>query len=384
MADPLAAPNAHEAAHGEAPPTVLVRRAGRSTRITLNRPRAINALNREMVGLLVDAIVRAQGDGSRAIVLDGEGERGFCGGGDVKALASGTLEQNLDFLRTEYLVDSLIARSPVPVVALMHGVCMGGGIGLGGHAAVRVVTETSRLAMPEVRIGILPDVGGHHLLAAAPGRLGELLAITSGGMGAGDAVALGFADWFVPGERLPALREWIAAGVPAADAVARVAESAPESPLLAAREWFDPIADAALGGAAGRDSGGGDEAFADPAAAAQRLIAGLEASAHPEALSVAETVRGMCPTSVAATLAQIARTRGERLSLAEVLADDVRLMGRMVVRPDFAEGVRAQLIDRDGAPAWSPARIEQLDRAELRALLDPAHAEGERPLDLGR
>lgn len=348
----------------DAEPLVLVRREGAITRITLNRPRAINALNFEMFRLLDAAVAAAQTDGSAAILLDGAGERGFCGGGDIKEISSG--DAGL-ILAAEYRVDHAIAVSSVPVVALMDGIAMGGGIGLGGHAALRVVTERSRLAMPEVRIGIAPDVGGHLLLARAPGRLGELLAVTAGELGPGDAIACGIADAFVPADRLPELAAALAAGADPESAVAAVSGPAPDSPLLAERAWWEPIAERALGGDA--------PAAADPASAAARLLDGLERSGLERARDVAETVRGMCPVCVAVTLAQLDRTRREGLSLAEVLEDDHRVVTRLAARPDFAEGVRAQLVDKTRDPRWSPQTIAELDgaaaRAELAAVLAP-------------
>ena len=342
-----------------AEPLVLSRREGAITHLTLNRPRAINALNGVMFAELDAALTVACGDGSQAIVLDGAGERGFCAGGDIKEIAEG---HPLDLLSIEYRIDYRIATLPVPVVCLMDGITMGGGIGLGGHAAHRVVTERSRLAMPEVRIGIAPDIGGHLLLSQAPGRLGELLAVTAGEMTGADAVALGFADSLVPSGELDALREALAAGEDPAQAIARLSVEPPVAPRLAAREWWDPIAESALGGAPVVD---------DAAAAAMRLIALLEASDQDEAQATAKLIREMCPVSIAATLVQIDRTRRLSLSLAEVLEDDALLMGRIGVRPDFAEGVRAQVIDKDRNPKWSPARIEDLDPAELAEVFAP-------------
>lgn len=367
-------------------PLVIERRSGAITHVTLNRPRAINALSSVMFEMLAGILGRAHagsgaGEGlaggasiGSAILLDGAGERGFCGGGDIKELAG---EDPRGILALEYAVDHLVATSPVPVVAIMDGIAMGGGIGLGGHAAQRVVTERSRLAMPEARIGIAPDVGGHLLLARAPGRLGELLAVTAGEMGPGDAIALGFADHFIPAARLGELRDALAAGEPPSEACAWFAETPPESAVLAARAWWDPIADEALGA-------GHAPAAMDPAGAAARLVAALETSADSRATEVGETVREMCPTSVAVTLAQLDRTRHLNLSLAEVLTDDLRVLGRLGARADFAEGVRAQVIDKDRNPRWSPARIEDLDAAVVAALVDPAFGPGETPLVLER
>lgn len=362
------------AAAAGAEPPLLVRREGAITRITMNRPRAINAFNREMADAMCAALAEAARDGSTAVLLDGAGERGFCGGGDVKLLSSDPVV-GLEFLRREYEADYAVGSSPVPVVGIMHGITMGGGIGLTGHAALRVVTETSVLAMPEVRIGIAPDVGGHLLLARAPGRLGELLAITAGSMTAGDAIALGFADRLVPSERIAALADRLASGESPARVVEGLASTPPAAPLAAAREWFDPIAEAALG-----DAG---SVMADPAAAAVRLLAELEASNRAEARAAAETARGMNPVSIAVTLAQLARTRALGLDLAAVLGDDLRVLGRMIGHPNFVEGVRAQLVDKDSSPRWTPARVEDVDAAEVAAILDPRDLPGERPLVLG-
>lgn len=350
---------------------ILARRDGAISHLTLNRPRAINALNLEMFETLTREVATANADGSTAILLDGAGDRGFCGGGDVKEISTGDPWQ---ILSTEYQLDYAIAKSKIPVIGVMDGITMGGGIGLTGHASIRVVTERSRLAMPEARIGIVPDVGGHHLLAQAPGRLGELLAITSGEMDAGDAIALGFADTYVPSDRLDALRVALAAGAEPRAAVAEVAEPAPESKLIAARDWWDPIAMLAL-------SGDDDQPLGSVLERVVRLIRALESDPSLEARGIAEVVRGMCPTSVAVTLAQIHRTRTEQLSLADVLRDDLRVVVRLAHRPDFAEGVRAQVIDKDRSPRWNPARIEDLDPEEVSALLAPLR-DGERSLEI--
>lgn len=358
-------------------PLVLSRREGSATVITLNRPRAINALNLEMFEALAAVLAEAERGDSQVIVLEGAGERGFCGGGDIKQMAADGAALATQILRAEYVVDFRIARATIPVVGFMDGVTMGGGIGLTGHASHRVVTERSVLAMPEARIGIMPDVGGHLLLARAPHQLGELLAVTAEVMTGADAIALGFADSYVPSERLAELRDSLIAGEHPDVAIAAVSESAPASELLTEGEWFAPLADRALGDAE-------TSASDDPAGAATRLIAELDAAAaegDQRARETVETVRSMCPTSIAVTLAQIDRTRRFGLGLAEVLEDDLRVLRRMTVRPDFTEGVRAQLIDKDRNPAWSPASIAELDRDEIRALLAPL-TPGEEPLGL--
>lgn len=349
-------------------PLVLTRRDGAITHVTLNRPRAINALNIEMFEALLEAF--ANPGESTSFYLDGAGERGFCGGGDIKEIAAHTDPHTL--FRLEYTLDYAVSASPTPVVAIMDGITMGGGIGLGGHAAHRVVTERSRLAMPESRIGLAPDVGGHYLLANAPGRLGEYLALTASEMSGADAIALGFADHYIPSEQLDALRVMLAEGETPADAIARLTISAPEATLLAVREWFDPIADAVLTD---------EQTVVDPAAAAANLVAALEASGNEEARNTAAIIGEMCPISIAVTLAQIARTRTEQLTLAQVLEDDFRIIPRIATHANFTEGVRAQLIDKDRNPKWLPAQISELDQEEIAGLLAP-HGEGEPTLGL--
>lgn len=362
-----------------AEPVVLARREGEILHVTLNRPRAINALSHEMYLLLGEALTRAEQEDVRAILLDGAGERGFCGGGDIKEMAADGAREASRILATEYDLDHRIATSPVPVVGIMDGVTMGGGIGLTAHAAVRVVTERSVLAMPEARIGIVPDVGGNLLFARAPGFVGEYLAVTAGAFGPGDAIALGFADHYVRSERLQELAEALrtlpgAAGEgDVGSAVAAFAEEPPEAELLAVRDWFDPVAESALGDAVG-----------DPAGAARALIAGLESSVDERARETADTVRGMCPASVAVALAQISRTRDldaasakgsdhdgtdpGRSVLRAVLDEDLRVLSALTKRQDFAEGVRAQVIDKDRRPRWQPARIEELSAADVEVV----------------
>lgn len=355
-------------------PLIIARHEGRLARITLNRPRAINALNTEMFIGIGRALsdVQSESAGVDAVLFDGAGDRGFCGGGDVKEIAAGGARA---VFKLEYTLDHATHVSSVPIVGFMDGITMGGGLGLTGHIAHRVVTERSRIAMPEVRIGIVPDIGGHLLLARAPGRLGEYLAVTAGEMNGADAIALGFADAYVPSARLDELREALTRGGDPGETISRFAEAPPESTMLAVREWFDPIANSVLG------APGDTAVFDDPAAAAARLVRALEASEHEAARETASVVRAMCPLSVAVTLNQLARTRAENLDLAAVLEDDYRIVSRLAELPNFAEGVRAQVIDKDRSPKWIPASIEQLDPNEVREVLAP-YGPNEQPLGL--
>lgn len=337
---------------------VLSRLEGGLLHLTLNRPRAINALNALMFQSLLDEMTSAETRGARAILLDGAGERGFCGGGDIKELSAGNAAVGLEL---EYRLNLAIAHAPVPVITLMDGVTMGGGIGLGAHASHRVVTERSRLAMPEARIGLVPDVGGHRLLARMPHSLGEYFATTAREMTGADAVMFGFADWWLPSDRLSEVRGVILQALDdqtsITAAVSALAQPVQEAPAADLAGWWEPAVDTAKLGEHPREG-------------ALRLLDALESSEVPEAQAAAETIREMCPLSVVATIAALDRVRRHNLSLAEVLDDDLRVAGRLAALPNFHEGVRAQVIDKDRDPHWQPASIEALTEADLAPIFD--------------
>jgi enoyl-CoA hydratase len=329
--------------------------------LTLDRPEAINALDLGMVERL--RAVLDTWAGSHAVdlvVLDGAGERGFCAGGDVRDLArqitAGDPEGASRFFRAEYALNLQISRFGKPVVALADGVTMGGGIGLAGHAAVRVVTERSRLAMPETRIGFVPDVGGTLLLARAPGRLGEYLALTGDAMDAADAVHAGFADHLVPSERLDALREALESRADPSsptEIVLLFDDTAGPSRLAGARPWID-------------------DAFA--ADTVPQIVERLRARSEPAASDTADVLEGLSPTALTVALAAVRRAR-ELADLRAVLEMEYGLvMWFVTTQPDLVEGVRAQLIDKDRSPRWSPPALADLpaDTAERALAFRPA------------
>ena len=322
-------------------PSVLVSTEGHLGRLVLNRPKAINALTHEMVGLLHDALDAWRDDDSvQAVLLTGAGDRGLCAGGDIVSLyhdARADCTEGPAFWRDEYLLDIAIAEYPKPVVAVLDGIVLGGGIGISAHASHRVVTERSSIGMPEVGIGFLPDVGGAMLLARAPGELGTHLALTAGSVDAGNALAIGMADHFVTSDRIDDLASALAT-TDVDSAIVRVATDAPESSLLAEREWID----AAYAGD-------------DLAEIAARLDA-----EHPDA---AKRVRRSCPTSCAVALRALRNAAG--FDLRQTLDQDLRLAIRLQARPDFVEGVRAQVIDKDRNPQWDPPTIETLDHTAV-------------------
>lgn len=326
--------------------TVLVRTENSLGRITLNRPRAINALDQEMIARITEALHAWIDDADiDTVLIDGEGERGFCAGGDVRALYDHIVGGNpggiAEFFRAEYAMNALIAEYPKPIVVFADGITMGGGIGLAGHAAVRIVTERSRLAMPETRIGFTPDVGGTWLLGRAPGRLGEYFGLTGQSMTGADAVQLGFADHYVPSDRLDALREALAwrADPPTPSGIVLLFDETPEtSPLLAARSWID-------------------EAFS--ADTVGEIVSRLQASQEPDAAAALAVLGELAPTGLAVTLDAVREARGMH-SVREALEGEYRRIMWFGTQSDMVEGIRAQLIDKDRNPKWNPATIADL------------------------
>lgn len=329
--------------HSEA--SVLVDRQRGLGTITLNRPRQLNALTLEMVHIIAETLEAWRTDGDiTSVLMVGAGDRGFCAGGDVRVirdmLASDHPEDAAAFFRDEYRMNALIAEYPKPIVAYADGITMGGGIGLAGHASIRIVTERSRLAMPETRIGFTPDVGGTWLLAQAPGRLGEYLGMTGAPMNGPDAMYAGFADKFVPSERLESLTEALQhradPGTPY-ELVLLFDETPVVGPLEMARDWIDD--------AFSRDT------VADIMDRLREL--------GGDAAQTADVMTELSPSSLAVTLASVRAAR-ELPSIREVLQQELHIGAFLGARPDMAEGIRAQVVDKDRNPAWSPATVADL------------------------
>ncbi|MGW7416337.1 enoyl-CoA hydratase/isomerase family protein [Streptomyces sp. NPDC054863] len=316
---------------------VLVRIEGRAGHLVLNRPKALNSLTHPMVRTLGAALARWESDPAvETVVISGAGGRGLCAGGDIRAIhddaRDGDGRATEAFWWDEYRLNARIARFPKPYVALMDGIVMGGGVGVSAHGGVRIVTERSRVAMPETGIGFVPDVGGTHLLALAPGELGTHLALTGAAVGAADALLCGLADHFVPSERLDALTADLAV-VSADEAVRRHATEPPGGELADAREWID-------------------RCYA--AASVEEILDRLSGSGVRAAKEAAETILAKSPTSVKVTLEAVRRARGLG-SLERVLTQEYRVSCTALHESDLVEGVRAQIVDKDRNPRWSPA-----------------------------
>jgi enoyl-CoA hydratase len=320
--------------------------------VTLNRPKAINSLNQGMVNELSAVLaVWEQDTAVGVVVLAGAGERGLCAGGDVVAIyhsarADGVAARR--FWRDEYLLNAQIGRFPKAYVSLMDGIVMGGGVGVGAHANTRVVTDTSKIAMPEVGIGFIPDVGGTYLLSRAPGSLGLHAALTGAPFSGADAIALGFADHFVPHDKLDAFsRAIVADGVERA--LAAHAVEAPLSDLVAARDWIDHCY--------------GGDTVAD-------IVAALRGHDAGPANDAANLIATRSPVALSVTL-QAVRRAATLDTLEDVLVQDYRVSSASLRSHDLVEGIRAQLVDKDRNPKWSPASLAQVSAADVDAYFAP-------------
>ncbi|MGJ3507692.1 enoyl-CoA hydratase/isomerase family protein [Enemella sp. A6] len=326
---------------------VLFRRLGAVGQIRLNRPKAINSLSLAMVEAIEQQLLAwTDDDQVRSVYIDGAGERGLCAGGDVRAVREEVLSTGAPgpFFETEYRMNLLISSYPKPIVSAMHGITMGGGIGVGGHAELRLVTETSQLAMPETVIGFFPDVGARWLLSRAPGEFGTWLALTGNAIDGADAIALGLADTLVREDTLNEIVDGLANETPVGD---DVGNPAPRAGLRNHRGWID-------------------ECFAgdDP----EQICARLEAHDDPAARETARTLRARSPFAVAVSLAALRKAERAE-SLDEVLTDDLKIAHAMTAHPDFAEGVRAQLVDKDRNPRWADASLAAVDAEQVAAVV---------------
>ncbi len=344
---------------------VLLHTEGRVRHITLNRPRALNALNHTMVLRMAEALDAAERDDSvAAVVLTGAGERGLCAGGDIRAIRDDALAGGgtaLDFWRDEYRLNARIARFSKPYVAIMDGIVMGGGVGVSAHGSIRIVTERSRIAMPETGIGFVPDVGGTYLLGRAPGELGTHLALTGAAVGAADALLCGLAGHFVPSRELPGLTAALDLCTTPADvatAVQRYAGEATGGELAAQRGWIDSCYSAGT---------------------VEEIVERLGDCGEPAAKEAVATILAKSPTALKVTLEAVRRAR--RLDRLEAVLDqEFRVSSTAFTRPDLVEGVRAQIVDKDRNPRWNPARLTEVTDADVERFFAPL-GDGELGLD---
>jgi Enoyl-CoA hydratase/carnithine racemase len=334
---------------------ILIREEGPVGHVTLNRPKALNALTYDMAMAIEAALDRWRDDPAiRLVLIDAAGDRAFCAGGDIQDLyrhgIAGDYEFGRKFWADEYRLNAKIAGYPKPYVALMDGVTMGGGVGVSAHGSHRIVTEKTMLAMPECTIGLVPDVGGTYILARAPGRLGDYLGLTGTRIGAADAILTGFADTYVPSARLADLKAALIASGDVA-VIADFSETPPPGVLEALQPEIDSAFDACKPGEVCERLAGRDTEWAVNALKAIRLGS---------------------PISIACTSAMIKCARDKK-DLKRALQIEYRFVSRCMEHGDFLEGIRAAIIDKDRKPKFLESGIEQVTDAEVRFMLgEPA------------
>ena len=328
--------------------TVIARRDGRAGRILLNRPQALNAIDLPMIRTCARALDAWRDDPHvHAVVIEGAGDRAFCAGGDIRALRQYELDGEHDraeaFFREEYELNLGIATYPKPYIALIDGICMGGGIGVSVHAPYRVATEHAAFAMPETAIGFFPDIGATFFLPRLPGEIGTYLGLTGARAQGADAVHAGLATHFTPRAALPALSRALAEDGPSA-----------LGPHVAPLSAFSLAPHrAAIDHCFGADSVAG-------------IVRRLESVGDAWAAATLQTLRSVSPSALCWTLEAL--RRGADLTLPQCQAAELALTRTAMRHPDFAEGVRAMVVDKDRNPRWQPARIEDVDPAAIAAM----------------
>ena len=339
-------------------PEVICEAQGAAGLIRLNRPQALNALTLGMVRDIAAALDVWENDPKIAcVVVTGEGGKAFSAGGDIRLLhdqgKAGDHAAQLDFWREEYILNRRIKLYPKPYVSLIDGIVMGGGAGVSINGSHRVAGDKFAFAMPEVGIGFFPDIGATWFLPRMPGKAGLYLALTGARAKAGDAVALGLAEAYVPSDRMSALRQALIDGEPVEAALRRLSAPAPASAIVAERA----VVDSCLSGASVAD-----------------CLARLDAAAAQSAFAAetAKTIRTKSPTSLAIAFRQM--EVGRAMDIDEAMKTEFRIVSRLCRGHEFYEGVRAVIIDKDNAPQWRPARVEDVGAAEVDAYFAPLPA----------
>ncbi len=336
--------------------TVLCERRGAAGLITLNRPKALNALTLEMVRAMRRALDAWAADPAvTRVVVQGAGERAFCAGGDIRRIHeegnAGRYAEAETFFREEYELNALIQRYPKPYIALIDGIVMGGGVGVSLHGSHRVAAERTTFAMPETGIGFFPDVGATHALPRLPGFVGTYLALTGERIGQGDVLAFGLATHAAAAARFPEIRDALAEGGPVEAAIG-AGEAPTPGPLHAERALVESCFSADT---------------------VPEVLARLDAAGSEFAQTTAATIRTRSPTSLVLALAQM--RRGATLSFPEAMRLEYRILCRILRGHDFYEGVRSVLIDRDGKPDWQPATLAAVTPADIEAHFAPMPGE---------
>jgi len=331
---------------------ILTRVDGTVGFVTLNRPKAINALTHAMVNALSAVLTAwAQDPEIYVVVLDGAGERGLCAGGDIVALyhsARGDGTEARDFWHDEYRLNSLISAYPKPYVALMNGLVMGGGVGVGALGNTRIVTDTTKIGMPEVGIGFIPDVGGTYLLSRAPRLTGLHAGLTGAPFTGADAIALGFADYYIPcGDLSDFTAAIVADGL---DAALKTSAQVPPPSSLVQQDWI---------------------AECYRRRTVTEILEALRGHDTKAANGAADLIATRSPIALAVTLEAVRRA-STLDTLEDVLVQEYRTSCAALNSHDFVEGIRAQVIDKDRNPQWSPSSLDAVTTHAVDEYFKPA------------
>lgn len=335
--------------------------------ISLNRPKAVNALSYNMIGLLDEALTEFEYNNDvHAVLVRGSGDRGLCAGGDVVSIHDNAVKNDLEaavpFFREEYTLNNRIYNYPKPYIAIMNGLVLGGGVGVSSPGSHRVATDSTKLGMPEVGIGFSPDVGGSYFLANAPNNIGNYMALTASHVSGADAVYVGMADVRVPDDQIELLVQQLA-GITApeqADAILAEFNQPGDSVLEAESTWIDEVFGAET---------------------VEEILTGVEVVAAQEnsiAQKALKALQRHSPTGLKVSFEAIRRAKD--LNFAEVLVQDLRTTMHAMEGVDLAEGIRAQIIDKDRNPHWDPAQLTDVTDEAVRAFFAPV--EGIDDLDI--
>ncbi|WP_295496081.1 enoyl-CoA hydratase/isomerase family protein [Sphingorhabdus sp. EL138] len=341
---------------------ILVRVEGHAGFISLNRPSALNALTLPMVHAMTQALLAWRDDDAvTCVVIDHADGRGFCAGGDIAFLRNSALndggESGRKFFHDEYQLNHLLFTYPKPVVAFMDGITMGGGVGISQPARFRVATENTKFAMPETGIGLFPDVGGGWFLSRLEGRMGQFLALTGSRVAGAECLALGLVTHYLPSSALAEAKTRIASeGVERLEGIlGTLSETQPASKIV---ETLVQI-----------NRHFASNAFED-------ILASLEGDASEWAMKELATLRTKSPQTCKVALRQLSESL-KLSNFAENMAMEYRIASRVIVRPDFAEGVRAVIVDKDNAPQWNPATAEAVTEELIDAIFAALPAQDE-------
>ena len=340
---------------------ILIRREGAAGIVSLNRPQAIHSLTLGMVHAMTAALLEWRDDPAvQAVILDHATGRGFCAGGDIAELRESIVDAGgvaaRQFFHDEYQLDHLIKTYPKPFIAFVDGIVMGGGVGISQPARYRVATENTRFAMPETGIGLFPDVGGSWYLAHLPHRIGQFLVLTGARLDGAECLWTGLATDYLPAAALP-------------EAKRRIAETPDEIDAILSELSVEPPPARIAANAANIE-----RLFV--ADTLEEIVAALDAEPGGWAAKERAAIAPKAPLSSKVALRQL--VEGAAMDdFADILTMEYRIASRLIMRPDFAEGVRALIVDKDNAPKWNPATASDVDDALVDSIFAPLPADDE-------